>query len=139
MLIVAPLDGAVAAARHAKPKSAASAGQTWRWGRCSVSIPKGWGDYRGGKADPKDHEFNVTLGAAASGTSMAKTLKAMRGRTISDGKDSTVVRVQLRRRGAQQYWAVTKSTPACRATVTYDGPAQEGTARKIAESLKRGR
>lgn len=70
---------------------------------------------------------------------MAKTLKAMNGRTVEDGKDLLVMRVDLRRRDARQYWAVTKSAPACRATVTYGDADQEAAARKIAQSLKRRR
>jgi hypothetical protein len=148
-LMAATTAPAFAAPRHpagpahkSKPKPArkgraASSGQTWRWGRCSVEIPKGWGDYRGGKASPKDHQFNVTLGGASSFKSMTGTLKAMNGRLVHDAKDLSVTRVQLRRRGAQQYWAVTKSAPACRATVTYEGAEQEKAARKIADSLRR--
>jgi hypothetical protein len=143
-LIAVAAGSALAAPRHAtapahKAKAAAASGQTWSWGRCSVRLPKGWGDYRGGKASPKDHDFNVTLGGASSSVAMASTLKAMHGHTIEDGKDLTVTRVNLRRRGSRQYWAVTKSTPACRATVTYGGPDQEAAARKIAQSLKRRR
>lgn len=145
-LIVLPAGGSLAAAHHAakpahkvKVKAETVSGQAWNWGRCSVSIPKGWGDYRGGKASPKDHEFNVTLGGASSSGSMASTLKAMNGRTVHDARDLSVTRVDLRRRGSQQYWAVTKSSPACRATVTYDGSKQEAEARRIAQSLKRRR
>jgi hypothetical protein len=140
-LIAMPASGAIAAPQHPakghNAKAEAASGQTWTWGRCSVSLPKGWGDYHGVKASPKDHEFNVTLGGSSSSASMAATLKAMNGRTVQEAKDISVMRVDLRRRGAQQYWAVTKSTPACRATVTYSGPDQEPGARKIAQSLKR--
>jgi hypothetical protein len=135
LLLVAP--GAALAASHHAAKPAA-AGQTWKVGRCSLTLPKGWSDHQGGKADPKDHAFNVTIGSASSAASLAATLTAMNGRTVSDGKDLAVLRVDLRRRGAQQYWAVTKSSPACRATITYPQAAQESAARKIAESLKRG-
>lgn len=136
-LIGLPAGQALAAKHPAKP--AASAGQTWKVGRCTLSLPKGWSDYRGGKADPKDREFNVTIGSASSAASMTSTLKAMNGRMVTDGKDVAVMRVDLRRRGARQFWAVTKSSPACRATVTYGEEAQASAARKIAESLKRGR
>lgn len=142
-LIVVPASGALAAPHHPakvqKAKVEAVSGQTWSWGRCSVVIPKSWGDYHGIKASPKDHEFNVTLGGGGSSASMASTLKAMNGRTVHDALDLSVTRVDLRRRGAQQYWAVTKSTPACRATVTYDGSSQGPAALKIAQSLKRRR
>jgi hypothetical protein len=135
-LITLPASEGLAAKPPAKARPAAV--QTWKLGRCSLSLPKGWGDHRGGKADPKDHAFNATLGSASSAASMASTVKAMNGRVVADGKDLMVLRVDLRRREARQYWAVTKSTPACRATITYAGD-QESAARKIADSLKRSR
>jgi hypothetical protein len=127
-------------ARHRTHATArAIAGATYASGRCHLTIPKSWSDYHGGKADPKDRGFNVTLGRAGDPRSMTATLKAMHGRVISDTADMVLMQVDLRGRGARQYWVVTKPGPGCRATVTFADSAHEAGARKIAQSLKKGR
>lgn len=135
-----PALAALAKARptvHAKARHAAAGGQTWTSGRCRLAIPKSWGDRQGGKADPKDHGFNATLGRAGDPGSLAATVRAMRGRVLVDAPDMVLMSVDLRGRGARQYWAVTRPGPGCRATVTFSEPSQDAEAKKIAQSLRK--
>jgi hypothetical protein len=128
-------------ASHARSRvsAKAAAGQAYASGRCRLTIPKGWSDFHGGKADPRDRTFGVTIGRVADARSMTATLKAMHGRVVSDKADMTLVQVALRGRDARQYWVLTKPGPGCRATVTFADAGQEAAARKIAESLRKSR
>ena len=141
-LLAAPAGAVLAAPAKApthstaKPVKAAS-GQTYASGRCRVTIPKSWTDHRGGKADPADRDFNVTLGRAGDPKAMASMVKAMGGRLLSDEPGLTLMQVGVRGRGAKQYWSLTKPGPGCRATVTYSDSDQEAAAKKIAQSLKK--
>jgi hypothetical protein len=125
---------------HHRTRHAAKVGdQTYASGRCKVTIPRTWTDSNGAKADPKDREFSVTLGGASNPKSLAATIKAMRGRTVSETPAQTLMKVDLRVRGATQYWAISKPAPGCRATVTFSDASQEAAARKIVESLQKAR
>lgn len=122
------------AARH---RAHAIAEQAWATGHCKVTLPGSWSDWHGGKADPKDRGFNVTLGHAGDPKAMVSAVKAMRGKVLSDKPDLVLMQVEVRGRGSRQFWAVTRPGPGCRATVTFSDHEVE--AKKIAQSLKKGR
>lgn len=135
--VAAPVKAPAHPSAKARPKATTkvSSGQEYASGRCRVTIPKSWTDYHGGKADPADRGFNVTLGRAGDPKAMAAMVKAMGGRLIADEPGLTLMQVGVRGRGAKQFWAMTKPGPGCRATVTFSD--QAAAAKKIAQSLKK--
>lgn len=138
LLLAASASSASSASKaHSKPAAKAPTGQTYARGHCRVTVPRSWTDYRGGRADPKNREFGVTLGSVGDSKSMTATVKAMHGRTLSDESSLTLMMVRLRGRDAKQYWSITKPGPGCRATVTFADFDHDAAAKKIAQSLKK--
>ncbi len=124
-------------AAPAAAQARAAASQAYVTNHCRVTLPGSWSKRRdGGMGAPGDPAFSVVITRSPTAPAMDKLARMLGGRIVSDSHDRVLMMVpRVGREGARQYWAVTKTSPSCRVTVTFPGPSKEAEARRIADSV----
>ena len=118
---------------------AAAAAATYRdsTGVCQITTPDGWTSRPGRTVSPTAG-FYARVRPMPPGSDVRATIVAQGGTIVYDTPTRLLATQQASAGGVTNklYWAVSKTTPACWATVTFPAGPLDAQARAIAESVR---
>lgn len=118
---------------------AAAAAATYRdpTGACQITIPDGWTSRAGRTVSPTPG-FYARVRVARDVAEVRTQILAQGWTVLSDTPTRLLGTAQVSAGGVTNklYWAVSKTTPACWATVTFPAGPLDAQARTIAESVR---
>jgi hypothetical protein len=109
-------------------------------GGCQLQIPSGWAPViRRAMGPPGQKAFYVKTLQAPTADLLTQQVTGMGGKVVYDKPNLRLIEVTLSNAGKtnKQFWAITKSTPACGGIATTPAGPQEAQARSIAETISR--
>lgn len=124
---------ALAAACACLPALARAATYSDNTNACHVTVPDNWTRSPMRASDPSSPHFYARVRATPDGNAVRAQITAMGGQIVNDNAARTLATARVANN--RLYWVVTKTTPACWATVEFSA-GQDAQARTIAESTR---